>query len=361
MNELKKILVRPDDTVKTAISRLGEGGRRVVVIVDDTLRLKGIFTDGDMRRYILKGGSFDAPISSAMNSNPYVLPSGCTHSDLQSCFVEKNRFMCPLVDANGNLTEVVFRDEYSDKLENYSMPKLPEGVVTVIMAGGLGQRLYPYTKVLPKALIPIGDKPILTHVIDKFKSFGCHEFHLVVNHKRNLIKAYYSEADPGCRLVYHDETKPLGPAGGLCYLKGVINKTFFLSNCDILVDADYAEIYSFHKREKNLITAVGALREVEVPYGVIEVEGDGSKIKSISEKPSSTYLANVGVYVLEPEILNDVKDGEVLLITDLISSYIKEGRKVGVYPVSGEAWQDMGQLDELKKMEEVLERRSCGL
>lgn len=360
MKDIKEILVGPDSSVKDAIGNMGYSGKRVVVVVDSSLKFYGIFTDGDMRRYVLRGGNLEAPIREAMNTSPYVLPVGHTHDDLQLCFVERNRFMCPIVDENGRLCEVVFRDEYSDKLENYAMPQVPEGTATVIMAGGLGKRLYPYTKVLPKALIPIGDKPILTHVMDKFKAFGCREFHLIVNHKRNLIKAYYAEEDPGCKLVYHDEITPLGPAGGLCFLKGKMDKAFFLSNCDILVDADYSEIYAFHKREKNIITAVGALREMEVPYGVIHIGGNGSAIKAISEKPTSTYLANVGVYVLEPEVLDDVEDNKVLLITDLITRYIAEGKKVGVYPVSGGAWQDMGQLDEMKKMESVLERRvSC--
>ena len=357
MNGLKEILVRPEVSVKDAIENMGASGRRVVVVVDSSSKFHGIFTDGDMRRYILKGGNLSIPIREAMNRSPYVLPVGCTHDDLQRCFVERNRFLCPIVDSQGRLREVVFRDEYSENLENFVMPQLPDGVETVIMAGGLGKRLYPYTKVLPKALIPIGDKPILTHVIDKFKAFGCRKFHLIVNHKRNLIKAYYAEEDPGCQLVYHDEETPLGPAGGLCYVKGLMDRAFFLSNCDILVDADYAEIYAFHKREGNLITAVGALRQVEVPYGVIEIEGSGSSIKAISEKPTSTYLANVGVYVLEPTVLDDVEDQKVLLITDLISRYIREGKKVGVYPVAGGAWQDMGQLDEMKKMEQTLEKR----
>lgn len=358
MNDLKGILISPETPVKEAIKRIGDNGRKVVVVIDSQYKLCGIFTDGDMRRYIFKGGDLESPISTAMNSKPYMLSTGYSHEDLQRCFVGRNRFMCPIVCAGGQLQEIIFRNEYSDKLENFAMHRLPDGVPTVIMAGGLGKRLYPYTKVLPKALIPIGSKPILTHVINSFKAYGCQEFHLIVNHKRNLIKAYYAEEDPGCKLVYHDEDKPLGPAGGLCFLKGVINDTFFLSNCDILVEADYAEIYAFHKSEKNLITAVGALREVEVPYGVIEIGGNGSAIKAISEKPSTSYLANVGVYVIEPEVLNDVEDGKVLLITDLISRYIREGRKVGVYPVSGGAWQDMGQLDEMKKMEETLERKS---
>lgn len=358
MRKLTHILVSPDSTVRDAISRMGEAGRRVVFVVDGGGMLRGIFTDGDMRRYILKGGGLLKRIGDVMNEHPFVLPVGCSSDDLQRCFVERNRFVCPLVDARGVLVEAVFRDEYSDRLENYSMPRLPEGIATAIMAGGLGKRLYPYTKVLPKALIPIGGKPILTHVIEKFMSFGCREFHLVVNHKKNLIKAYYAEEKPDCELIFHDEDKPLGPAGGLCLLKGKMNSAFFLSNCDILVDADYPGIYAFHKQEGNLITAVGALREIEVPYGVIEVQGSGSAIKSISEKPTSTYLANVGVYVLEPEVLEDIEDGKVLLITDLITRYIKEGRKVGVYPVTGEAWQDMGQLDELRKMEKTIEGKA---
>lgn len=354
-NNLKNLFVSPEQPTKNAIETLGRGGRNVVLVVDADNKLLGIFTDGDMRRYILRGGDLFAPISQAMNRHPFVLPVGCSHDDLQKCFVERNRFVCPLVDKRGRIVEALFRSEYSDKLENFSLPKLPDGVDTVIMAGGLGKRLYPYTKVLPKALIPIGEKPILTHVIDKFKGFGCSSFHLIVNHKRNLIKAYYAEEDIDCALYYYNETTPLGPAGGLSMLRGKMTQPFFLSNCDIIVDADYAEIYDFHRREQNVITVVGALREVEVPYGVIRVEGSGSAIKSIDEKPSQLYLANSGVYIFNPEVLDVIEENTFLLTTDLITRFINAGRKVGVYPIAGEAWQDMGQLDEMRKMTEMIE------
>lgn len=359
-NILEGLLVGPESTVKATIETLGRAGRKVALIVSEDKTLLGIFTDGDMRRYILRGGDLFVAISSAMNKSPYVLRVGYSHEDLQHCFVEKNRFMCPVIDEKGRLIEVVFRSDYSDRLENLSLPRLPAGVPTVIMAGGLGKRLYPYTKVLPKALVPIGDKPILTHIIDKFRSFGCEDFHLIVNHKRNLIKAYYAEETLPCRISYYDEMTPLGPAGGLYLLKGKINSAFFMSNCDSLVEANYAEIYEFHKKEGNVITAVGALREVEVPYGVLRVKGTGSAIEGVDEKPSQAYLANVGVYIFEPEVLDAIEDCKYLLTTDLIEHFIRIGAKVGAYPVDGEAWQDMGQIEEMKKMAKRLECCAVG-
>lgn len=357
INNLENLLVCPDQSVKSAIEVMGRAGRKVVFVTAVNKTLLGIFTDGDMRRYILKGGDLFASIGSAMNKSPYILKTGWTHDDLQSCFVAEDRFVCPIVDGEGKLIEAIFRTEYSEKLENFSIPRLPPGVHTVIMAGGFGKRLYPYTKVLPKALVPIGDKPILTHIINKFMGFGCEDFHLIVNHKRNLIKAYYAEENLPCRISYYDEETPLGPAGGLYLLKGKMKSAFFMSNCDSLVEADYAQIYNFHKREGNVITAVGALRDVEVPYGVFRVKGEGSAIESVDEKPSQAYLANVGVYLFEPEVLDAVEDNKFLLTTDLIMHFVKAGRKVGVYPVDGEAWQDMGQLDEMKKMAKNLERK----
>ena len=360
MKNLEHLIVAPERSVRDAIVILGGAGRKVVFVVDGSGVFLGLFTDGDMRRYLFRGGDLSAPIASAMNAHPFVGKVEGGVVDLQKCFVADNRFVCPLLDDRGRLTDVIFRDDYEDHLCDYAKPKLPAEVETVVMAGGLGKRLYPYTKVLPKALIPIGDQPILTRVIRNFQAYGCDSFHLIVNHKRNLIKAYYAEEPLGCQLHFHDELVPLGPAGGLSLLRGQMKAPFFLSNCDILVNANYAELYEFHRREGNLITAVGALRDVSVPYGVIRIKGQGSGIDAIEEKPSSSYLANVGVYVLNPEVLEDIEDNQVLLITDLINRYIAEGKKVGVYPVTGQDWQDMGQLDEMEKMTESIARQSVG-
>jgi len=170
------------------------------------------------------------------------------------------------------------------------------------MAGGEGTRLYPFTKILPKPLVPIGDKPILEIIINRFYEYGCTNFNLSVNYKSNIIKAYFSDFKHNYKINYIHEKKPLGTAGSLHILQNRIRKTFFVSNCDILIDADYADILKFHKQSKNKITLVTSMKHFTIPYGICEI-GDGGALKNINEKPEQDLLVNTGLYVLEPEVL----------------------------------------------------------
>lgn len=224
------------------------------------------------------------------------------------------------------------------------------------MAGGLGKRLYPYTKILPKPLIPIGEIPISEHIINRFNKYGCKEFFLIVNHKKNMIKAYYNEIEKDYSISYadEDEDKPLGTGGGLSLLKGKINSTFILSNCDILIKEDYEKIYNHHKVEKNLITMVCSLKHIKIPYGVINTNEKG-EIEDMKEKPEISIFANTGMYIVEPEVLNLIEENKFVGFPDIIKRVMDEGKKVGIYPISENAWLDMGQLDEMEEMRSRLE------
>lgn len=356
--DLTQYMIPPDLSVSDAIDRINVTGKKAVFVVDSNTKLLGLFSDGDMRRYILRGGDIKAPVSEAMNTHPVVL--NITDRSIFSQLLHKyNMIVYPVVNDKGNLVDALFWTDIQNIDKTARPLQLPEGVHTVIMAGGLGRRLYPYTKVLPKALIPIGEYPICTHVIRNFSKYGCKYFDLILNHKKNMIKAYYSEEKTSANVSFYEEKEFLGTAGGLSLLKGKINNTFFVSNCDILVDADYACIYKFHKEQKNKITIIGALKNIQIPYGVINVneEDDSSSILKIDEKPKFSFLTNVGIYVLEPEVLDSIKENEFVHMPDIIERYIAKGEKVGVFPVSGDSWLDMGQIEEMKQMISVMEKR----
>lgn len=344
-------------SVTDAIALINANGKKVIFILDDDKKLLGIFTDGDMRKYILRKGNLNASIKEAMNVSPIVFSKCCSNlSDI----VKKNKLIVyPFVDEEGRLVDAVFWDEVFPESDENCFEQLPDSVETVIMAGGLGTRLYPYTKVLPKPLIPIGDLPICTHVMNSFNKFGCKSFHLILNHKKNMIKAYYSEECLDYSIQFHTEKNFLGTAGGLFLLKDIVKNTFFLSNCDILVDTDYTCVYKYHKAQKNKITVIGALKNVQIPYGVINVSGDkeDSSIVSLEEKPKFSFLTNTGIYVVEPEVLDLIEDGEIVHMPDLILRFMNKGEKVGVFPVSGENWLDMGQIEEMKQMINVIENQ----
>lgn len=356
--KISEYIVTPDVSVNEAIDKINLTGKKAVFVVDENNKLLGLFSDGDMRRYVLKNGNLKASVAEAMNANPVILKSSERH--MYDELVKKyNMIVYPIVDNDGILVDALFWNDLKD-IENALKPnQLPKGVHLVVMAGGLGKRLYPYTKVLPKALIPIGEYPICTHVINNFAKYGCKDFDLILNHKKNMIKAYYSEENMKGNISFFEEKEFLGTAGGLSMLKGKIKNTFFVSNCDILVEADYSCIYKFHKQKKNKITIVGAIKNVQIPYGVIKVEGkdESSSILGIDEKPKFSFLTNVGIYIIEPEVLNVIKGGEFVHMTDIVERLIASGEKVGVFPVPGDSWLDMGQIEEMRRMITVMEKQ----
>ena len=346
---IDKIIISEEISVLEAMTQLEQTGRQILIIAPE-LKLKGVVTDADIRRHIIHGGSLEDKISLVANYNPKYLGIA-QKSEAVDYMVRKSISALPLLDNEGRIVEVVFYDEHNLKAEkNLDLP-------VVIMAGGLGTRLYPYTKILPKPLIPVGEKPIIEHIIDRFHSFGCSQFDLVVNHKKHMIKAYFNELAKDYNVDFVEEETFLGTGGGLSLLKGKIDTPFFLTNCDVLIDADYNDIYRFHKQQGNIITVVCAFKHVTIPYGVFTLNEDG-EIKDITEKPTMNFLTNTGMYIVDRRVVDELEDNHKCGFPDIIEKYRNMGEKVGVYPVSEKSWMDMGQLAEREDMRRRLENRS---
>lgn len=345
---IDKIIISEEISVLEAMTQLEQTGRQILIIAPE-LKLKGVVTDADIRRHIIHGGSLDDKISLVANYNPKYLGIA-QKSEAVDYMVRKSISALPLLDNEGRIVEVVFYDEHNLRTEkNLDLP-------VVIMAGGLGTRLYPYTKILPKPLIPVGEKPIIEHIIDRFHSYGCSQFDLVVNHKKHMIKAYFNELAKDYNVDFVEEETFLGTGGGLSLLKGKIDTPFFLTNCDVLIDADYNDIWKFHQQQGNLITVVCAFKHVTIPYGVFTLNEDG-EIKDITEKPTMNFLTNTGMYIVDKRVVDELEDNHKCGFPDIIEKYRSLGEKVGVYPVSENSWMDMGQLEELEDMRRRLENR----
>lgn len=328
------------------MSQLDKVAKKVLFVTREG-KFVATITDGDIRRWILKKGNLDAKVREIANYNPkyiYMKDRIKAKTYMRKHLIEA----LPILNENNDIESVVlWTDEQIGKKVKLQVP-------VVIMAGGLGTRLYPFTKILPKPLIPIGEIPITEHIINRFRNYGCDEFYFIVNHKKNMIKAYFNEIEKDYNIHYVDEELPLGTGGGLSLLKGKINSTFFLSNCDILIEEDYEKIYNHHKREENIITIVCSLKNFKIPYGVIEIGEDGV-IGEFKEKPDVSFFVNTGMYVLEPKVINELEENKPLDFTDIIREYKMRGEKVGVFPVSEQAWLDMGQFDEMEKMRRRIE------
>ena len=219
------------------------------------------------------------------------------------------------------------------------------------MAGGKGTRLDPFTKILPKPLIPINGEPIIKIIMDKFNEYQIKEFYISVNHQSRMIKAYFGDISSAYHIHYLEEVEPLGTAGSLRFLFGKIKGSFIVTNCDIIIDSDYHEILDYHQEKTNAITIVGAYKQYAIPYGVCEIE-NGGNLKNITEKPEYDFLVNTGFCVLQADILKYIPENKTYYMTDLIEAVRNKGGKVGIYPISENSWVDIGQWEEYKKAAE---------
>lgn len=347
--DIKQYFVHESISVRDAIKAIDAMGKKVVFVVDTEEKLLGIFTDGDMRRFILKNGDLSIPVREVMNSRPVVFREG-EEFDLNEEIKKSNMLVYPVVSEEGRVIRAIFWDE-ADIVSSDDL--LPLEMPIVIMAGGKGSRLHPYTKILPKPLIPIGELPISEHIIRRFLKYNCQEFYMIVNYKKNMIKAYFNELEKNYNLHYVEEKEFLGTGGGLGLLRATIKSTFFLSNCDILVEANYGSIYRHHIKSGNKITVVCAMKHLTVPYGVIKLDERGI-ISEMTEKPEFSFLTNTGLYVIEPEVIGDIQPETFIHLPTIIQGYMDKKENIGVYPISEKQWLDMGQLADLENMVKIM-------
>lgn len=338
---LEDFVVRENATLSEAMQLIDKNTHGIVFISNKGGILLASLTDGDVRRYLLSGGSMNSKALEAANKKP---KTASNLKQAKKLFHQKFFVAIPITDKTGKLVDL-YTGDLSEHKVSYEQINVP----VVINAGGKGSRLYPLTKVLPKPLIPVGDLPILELIMKSYLCFGCDDFHVIVNYKKELIKAYFKENDVKYNVSWYDECEPLGTGGGLSLLKNKMHDTFFFANCDVLLDSDYADILKFHKENHNVITMVCAYKNFNIPYGVVEIGKDGV-IQEMKEKPLISYLTNTGIYVVEPEVLYDIQDNVSIGFPDIIEIERRKGKRTAVYPVRGNEWMDMGQFPELENM-----------
>lgn len=348
--EIKIFLIEETATVVEAMQKIDANAKGILFAIDAKERLTGVVTDGDIRRWLIKSGDLQGTVQKIMNKNPKTIYK----KDISAAqeFMEKYVVTAlPVLNAAGTVLDIIFREDARKTIQEET--EVLKEVPTVIMAGGRGTRLYPYTKILPKPLIPIGDIPIMERIIDKFRGFGVRNFYATVNYRREMIKSYFSEVNKDYKLTYVEEDKPLGTAGSLQLIAGRFQEPFIVTNCDILIHADYGDIYRYHLESGNELTIVAALKNIVVPYGVVHSSENGAVI-SMDEKPKLSYFVNTGMYILNPGLLEEIPKDTFFHMTDLSEKLLKQGRKVGMYPISEESFLDMGEFEEMHRMEEKL-------
>jgi dTDP-glucose pyrophosphorylase/CBS domain-containing protein len=349
-NDLYKVFYHL--TIRDSIKKLDAAGIGFISVTDESNKIVGIVTDGDFRRAVLSGVSLDDPITSIANKNFIFLKEGYPKEEMENIFLNNDIAHVPVIN-NDELQEIILRKNIPFIKKNVNEERTLKTPV-VIMAGGIGTRLKPFTHIMPKPLIPIGNKPLIELIIERFLNSGASEFYLMLNYKANMIKAYFEERPITKNLHYLTEEFPMGTAGALKKLKEIIHSTFIVSNCDIIIKSDYRKIVEFHKRGNYDLTIVACMQHIKIPYGICSIE-EGGCLKAISEKPEFDYLVNTGMYVLEPSVLDLIPDNTFFHITQLIDELKKKNRRVGVYPVYENSWIDVGQWEEYRKAIKYLE------
>lgn len=341
-HEYSDYIIDGGGTVGDALQKLESDWYKILFVAPGDM-LRGVVTDGNIRRFLLAGGSMDSSVLEAANTSP-ISVSGFHEGRARELLCEKQITCVPMTDAQGRIHALVFADETLHRVSG------AVNAPVVMMAGGFGTRLQPYTEILPKPLIPVGGVTITEQILKRFRKFGCTEFSLVVNHKRNLIKSYFSEVEAGEGLEFIDEEEPLGSGGGLAFFKGRFDRPVFITNCDSVVEADYAELLRFHNETDSLVTMVCAKKRIDIPYGVVEADERG-EVVSLKEKPSYELLTNTGLYVVSPEFIELVPNNRYTPMTEIIGYCREMGRRVSAFTVDDECFIDVGQLDDLKSVE----------
>ena len=350
----KNNLILSNQSIGEAVKTLDVRNIKSLIVIDKKKKVLGIFTAGDFRRAAFKGLDMNQNVLSVINAKFSHLSEGYTKKDAIKVF-NKNRYIfdIPVVNKNFKLIDIISRKDFKNIVKSKFKKINLKNIPVVIMAGGEGLRMQPFTNVLPKPLIPIGNKTIIELIMDELNKFGLRNFFITINYKGKMIKGYFHNNNLPYKIKYIEEKKMLGTAGSLSKIKINSSKYIFVSNADVLLHADYQDVYNFHVNGKYDLTLVSSSKNYEIPYGICHVDEMG-RLKSLEEKPKFDYLVNTGFYLLNYSIIKLIPKNKFFDMTDFIKLLQKSNYTIGVYPVSEKAWTDVGRWDEYHKATKVL-------
>jgi len=349
----KKILVKPNFSLKTALKQIDKSGLQVLIVVDDKERILGIVTDGDVRRAIIKGLDFKTPIQVIMTKNPIAISYKSNKEEALRLMKKHEIRHIPVVDEKNKIINIFL---WKDFLKNGEVACATKNVPVIIMAGGKGKRLDPFTKILPKPLIPIDEKPVIEVIMDNFKKYGFNKFIIALNYKAEMIKMYFAENPNNYQIEYIQEKDFLGTIGALSLIKDKLDQPFIVSNCDVVIDANYDDLLNYHKQNNNQITVLGVSRNINIPYGILNMKNECADFEEIIEKPDYHFIVNSGVYILELEVIDLIPTNLPTDMPELLVLAKKKGFKIQIYPVNC-SWFDIGEWGEYKKAIEYMDKR----
>ena len=349
---MKNLIVYYSTSIKESLSKLEQNKEKCLLVLSKNGTFLGTLTDGDIRRAIIKGANVDSKIKNYVHKKPfyfYLEDLSQKRSFEISKLVAKKKQdkidVIPILNKKKKIIDLFNLDKLKSKFNSSNYIKRTS---LIIMAGGKGTRLKPFTDIFPKPLMPINNVPAVEHIINHFRKSGLRNIFLTLNYKKELIKSYFADKKiPG--LKYVEEKKPLDTAGSIGLLKNKIKSDFFVCNCDTISKINLEKFYEYHSEGKFDITLVVATKKHSLSYGSCQLDRAGN-FKKIIEKPYTNHLVNIGLYLLKPSIIKMVSKNESISMDGLLTRAKRRNKKIGVFPVSENNWNDVGEWSEYNKL-----------
>lgn len=342
MEDYSKNIIKSGCTILDALKALNDLHTKYMdlFVEDPDGKVIGVVTDGDLRRGIISGAQLTDSVDTVMNKNfVYFKNENINLQELKK-YKSKGISLIPVLDENGKI----------HKIFNIGLLKSILPVDAVLMAGGKGERLRPLTEKTPKPLLPVGNKAIIDHNVDRLISYGINHINVTVNYLKEQIEEHYQEPRNDVKVLTVREPKYLGTIGSVKFVKEFYNDTILVMNSDLFTNIDYEDFF-LHFQEHDAEMSVAAVPyNISIPYGILDLEG--RNIKGLLEKPQYNHYANAGIYLIKRRALEEIPDGEFFNATDLVEKLISEGKKVIRYPLNG-TWIDIGNPQEYQKAQDL--------
>lgn len=342
MRDISEHIVKKTDSVRVALTKLDQlASDAILFLVNEDEQLIGSITDGDLRRGFIKGLGFQDELIQFIQPHPVFIKEQNYSTELLNEYRSRNLKIIPILNDNNQIVDIL----------NFRVKKTLIPAVAVIMAGGEGKRLRPYTETTPKPLLKVGPKPIIEHNIDRLINVGINDIQISVNYLADQIEEYFGNGQTKqISISYLKETKPLGTIGSILLMNEPKYDDIIVMNSDLLTNIDFEEFYRSYKSSGASMAVAATTYHVDVPYAVLETDKN-QHVKSLKEKPRYTYYSNAGIYILNRQVLDLIPKDTFFDMTDLMSKIIELDRGIVTYPING-YWLDIGKMEDFEKAQE---------
>lgn len=343
MEDYSKHIIKSGCTVIDALTALNNLRTRYLdlFVEDNECKVIGVVTDGDLRRGLIKGAQLTDEVDTVMNRNFVSFGNGAIDISKVKYYKSKGMSLIPSLTPDGKIAKI-----YNIGELNSILP-----IDAVLMAGGKGERLRPLTEKTPKPLLPVGEKAIIDHNVDRLISYGIQHINVTVNYLKEQIEAHYQMPRNGVQVQTVREPQYLGTIGSIKFVPQFHNDTVLLMNSDLFTNIDYEDFFLHFQQHEAEMSVAAVPYNVSIPYGVLDL--DGRNIKGLLEKPKYNYYANAGIYLIKRSALDEIPDNTFFNATDLIEKLIAEGKKVIRYPLNG-TWIDIGNPQEYQRAKDLV-------